>query len=158
MSLSTVSPCPSRLPGPERGFECACPRTTPPGSPLSADDARRPGQIRRIVRASLRRWGLEEEELVGAADIAITELVTNALAHGQGPDFVVRVRVGSWLVIEVIGDGPVTLDGRQPPGGLLAESGRGLDIVRAVAADVRLTAGGRGVRCELTLPKPEGAL
>nr|WP_268247170.1 ATP-binding protein [Streptomyces inusitatus] len=138
----------------ERAFECSYSRTALPGRPLSADDARSPGRIRRIVRALLRKWGLEE--LIDAAELVVTELITNALAHGRGPDVVVRVEVGSRLVIEVIGSGPVTLEGESPPGDL-AESGRGVFLVRAVAADVRLTAGGRGVRCELDLEKPEDA-
>ncbi|MFI2212472.1 ATP-binding protein [Streptomyces sp. NPDC020141] len=154
MPLSTVSPCPPRFIASRRSFECSFSRTTLPGRALSVDDARRPAQIRRIVRASLRGWGLDE--LVDAAELAVTELVTNALTHGRGPSLMVRVEVGSRLVIEVIGSGPVALEGDSPPGGL-AESGRGVFLVRAVAVDVRLSAGGRGVRCELALDETEDA-
>ncbi|MER6917158.1 ATP-binding protein [Streptomyces sp. NPDC000594] len=122
-----------------------------PGSPISADDARRPGQIRRIMRASLRAWGLEG--LAGAAELVTSELVTNAFVHGRGPE--VRLRL-LWTApgvvrVEVSGGEPVVLPSPRTDEGGLAERGRGLALVDACSDRWGLTDDECGVWFELVL-------
>jgi anti-sigma regulatory factor (Ser/Thr protein kinase) len=45
-------------------------------------DATEIGEARRLVRSSLRSWGLGEE--APSLELAVGELVTNALVHGEG--------------------------------------------------------------------------
>ncbi|MFE9659323.1 ATP-binding protein [Streptomyces sp. NPDC005955] len=59
-------------------------RTSLPGGVLTERDGARPRQIRRIVRAQLRHWRLEE--LVEPAQLVVSELVTNAFQHGWGDE------------------------------------------------------------------------
>ncbi|MER5767323.1 ATP-binding protein [Streptomyces sp. NPDC001985] len=127
-------------------------RTTGPGQPLSDKDGRRAGQVRRIVRARLVHSGLGS--FTSLAQLAVTELVTNSFRYGRGHTVGVRM----WwcdpcLRIEV-GDGSaVTLPADRPEADdVLAESGRGLCIVEAIAAHWGLTADRTGVWCVLAKP------
>ncbi|MEV3875230.1 ATP-binding protein [Streptomyces sp. NPDC049906] len=74
-------------------------RASPPGT-LTERDRARPGQVRRIVRAQLRHWGLED--LVEPAQLVVSELVTNAFQHARGDEVGIRLgRSGRTVRIEV---------------------------------------------------------
>lgn len=92
-----------------------------------------PAAARSLVRAVLLRWGLPT--LVDAAVLAISELTTNALLHG-GPPLVIRLRhLAGEIRVEVHDTGaspPPSVPTTVPVG---AESGRGLSIVTALAAE-----------------------
>jgi anti-sigma regulatory factor (Ser/Thr protein kinase) len=89
---------------------------------------RKPAEVRRAreeTRKALFGWGLSEYAEV--AELIVSEYVTNALVHGDGP---VKVRVscdGEYLRIAVHDDGP----GRpvRRPVSARSECGRGLEVV-----------------------------
>jgi anti-sigma regulatory factor (Ser/Thr protein kinase) len=99
-----------------------------------ADDASAPGQARRAVRETLLGWRLPA--LVDVCVLGVSELVTNALRHGLPPfGLLVRRRHGNVRidVNDARPEPPQVLGNTQPDA--LAESGRGLGIVREVADD-----------------------
>jgi anti-sigma regulatory factor (Ser/Thr protein kinase) len=94
---------------------------------------RKPAEVRRAreeTRKALFDWGLGEHAEV--AELIVSEYVTNALTHGEGP---IKVRIsceGGHLSIEVHDDGP----GRpvRRPVTARSESGRGLEVVDGLLA------------------------
>ncbi|MQS35798.1 ATP-binding protein [Streptomyces katsurahamanus] len=126
------------------------PRSSRPGAPIDAQDRRRPGQVRRIVRAYLRLWGLDD--LAEAVELPVSELVTNAFLHGRGSVIEFRMwRDESFVRIEV-GDGTTVTIPKGTPDDPLAESGRGLCLVAAYADRWELTEDGTRVRCAIRIP------
>ena len=88
------------------------------------------GQARRDVRSTFTRWRLVA--IIEDAALAASELVTNAMRHGL-PPIGMRLRRCVGQVRIDVSDArpePVTV-GERPAD--LAESGRGLEIVDAVA-------------------------
>ncbi|MFD8938857.1 ATP-binding protein [Streptomyces sp. NPDC059578] len=84
----------------EGGFAVSYLRTSLPGGVLTERDGARPRQIRRIVRAQLRHWRLEE--LVEPAQLVVSELVTNAFQHGWGDEVGIRLsRTARTVRVEV---------------------------------------------------------
>jgi anti-sigma regulatory factor (Ser/Thr protein kinase) len=99
------------------------------------NDATAPGEARHAVRATLIRWRLPA--LVESCVLTVSELVTNAVRYGLPPlSLVMRRRKGA-VRIEVndARPEPMRAMGRIEPD-KLAESGRGLGIVREVADDL----------------------
>jgi anti-sigma regulatory factor (Ser/Thr protein kinase) len=96
------------------------------------------GRARRAVHALLAAWGLDR--LADEVDVVVSELVTNALLHsGEGPvgaeapvRFDLVVRAGR-LTARVVDASP--LPPRPEEAEDTAESGRGLILVEALAAD-----------------------
>lgn len=94
---------------------------------------REPAEVRRAreeTRKALFDWGLGEHAEV--AELIVSEYVTNALRHGEGP---IKARIscdGGHLSIEVHDDGP----GRpvRRPVTARSESGRGLEVVDGLLA------------------------
>jgi anti-sigma regulatory factor (Ser/Thr protein kinase) len=94
-----------------------------------------PHQARRILDAALAKWGLGH--LADAADLITSELVTNAVMHGAEPAFLTiytdREADDGLLFVEVqdAKDAmPLERDADDD-----AETGRGLQIVDALAAE-----------------------
>lgn len=94
-----------------------------------------PRQARRVLDGVLVEWGLGH--LAEAADLLISELVTNAVLHGTEPAFLAiytdREADGGLLFVEVEDAKPDAPDLRV--GDDDAESGRGLVLVDAIAED-----------------------
>ena len=96
------------------------------------------GRARRAVHALLAAWGLDH--LADEVDVVVSELVTNALLHsGEGPSgaeeavrFDLALRAGR-LTARVVDASP--LPPRPEEAEDTAESGRGLILVEALAAD-----------------------
>ncbi|MFF7602988.1 ATP-binding protein [Streptomyces mirabilis] len=122
------------------------------GHPVPAQDARRVPQMRRLVAARLRLCGLPE--LVEPMKLLTSELVTNALEHGDGPVSLL-LSCSSATVRLTVDDGSRESPRLGAPE-LDAESGRGLWIVESIASEY---GGSWGVSpdctktwCSLTVP------
>lgn len=116
------------------------------GGPESVSSARA------WVRQQLGRWELQAT--VDLAELAVSELVTNALRHAREP-----VEVSALLLDDVVtlavadGESPLPRLRRSSPSD---EGGRGLQLVSSVASrwGARPTADGKVVWCDLPLPRP----
>lgn len=105
-----------------------------------------PRQARRILNEALAEWGLGH--LADSADLIVSELVTNAVVHGQEPAsltlYVDPRADGGLLFVEVEDAGGTT------PVPRVADvddmDGRGLAIVDAVAEDWGCDPAGTGKR------------
>lgn len=107
-------------------------------------------RLRRIVRAGLRHWG--QPDLAASAELLLTELLTNALRHGEGPAVGVRLfLVPTHLVIEV-NDGSPKLPVPRTAA-LDDEDGRGLLLVEAIADAWGVSSDGTTTWCSLPLWK-----
>ncbi|ARQ69283.1 hypothetical protein CAG99_10760 [Streptomyces marincola] len=102
---------------------------------LLADHPGAPSAARRTARLALHEWGLGH--LADDVELCLSELVGNAVQHAKGKRgerfVVVALRCSErWLIVEVSDQDPTppTLPAAQLP---LADSGRGLFIVRALA-------------------------
>lgn len=111
---------------------------------------------RRFTARTLRRWKIEE-----AADTAllvVSELVTNALVHTQGPVQVDLMLRGDRVRVSVSESSP-----RAPAKPVIVDrestGGRGLLLVEAVseAFGTVPVAGGKQVRSEIAVPVRESA-
>ncbi|MEU7028870.1 ATP-binding protein [Streptomyces sp. NPDC046275] len=116
---------------------------------MAPENAAWPHRLRRILRASLTHWQLPD--FVETAELLLTELVTNALRHANGPTVGVRVyREGRLLKIEVNDGCP---HGPEPrPVDPLAEHGRGLDLIEALAHAWGVSQDRTTTWCALLLP------
>ncbi|WP_371551553.1 ATP-binding protein [Streptomyces sp. NBC_00554] len=115
---------------------------------LPADS--RVGQMRRITTAHLQDWDLAE--LSDTATLAVSELVTNAVRHGQGKPVGLRVTSsGHELRIEVT-------DGSQERARLRYsdqgdEGGRGLLLVDALMDRWGVSPDGTVTWCSIAIPE-----
>ncbi|WP_188279054.1 ATP-binding protein [Streptomyces sp. CBMA370] len=127
---------------------------TLPSEPASVAAARR------FVAEVLRGWGLDDTaETADAIRIVVSELATNAVLHtlGRSPEFTVDVRLDRGERLHI---GVTDSDARLPrrlPASVQEDSGRGLVIIRVLAAEaggylsvVPVASGGKTVR--VTLP------
>jgi anti-sigma regulatory factor (Ser/Thr protein kinase) len=99
------------------------------------DNESAPGEARYVVRKALAGWRLPS--LIDSCVLAVSELVTNALKHGLPPVKLLVRRRSDDVRIDVGDARPEPLDDTclSVPDEL-AESGRGLDIIRLVSDDV----------------------
>ncbi|MFC3350094.1 ATP-binding protein [Streptomyces echinoruber] len=126
-----------------------------PGT-LTRADAEWPRRLRRIVRATLHHWErrglLEAGELIETEELLTTELVTNALRHGRGPEIRYRLYLTVTHLVTEVRDGsteaPVLR--HAPP---TAESGRGLFLVDVMAESWGVSEDGTTTWCTLPLTK-----
>lgn len=108
------------------------------------ENAQRPRQTRIIATACLRLWGLPE--LVDAACLALSELVTNAFTHGRGTSVTVRLFLTPTELCFEVCDGSPWVPKRPSPDPL-ASGGRGLSLVDAVVDAWGITQDGSRVWC-----------
>ena len=96
------------------------------------DDYAAPGEAREAVRAAFGRWGLDV--LVDDAELAVSELVTNAFEHGL-PPVLLTLRQGEGRVrIDVTDARPASISAEWPVVSQDSdESGRGRGIIAAVS-------------------------
>jgi anti-sigma regulatory factor (Ser/Thr protein kinase) len=124
---------------------------SPPAAAVSAHFAAEPDAARaarHFVADALRRWG-HAGSLLEDAQLAVSELATNAVVHARTP-FSVAARVqGSGIRLSVRDASAARPTLRD--GGQLAPSGRGLRIVAALASNwgVDVDADGKTVWAEL---------
>ncbi|WP_128378546.1 ATP-binding protein [Streptomyces cavernae] len=126
-------------------------RLDPDSGGLSEADAAWPQRLRRILRASLTHWG--RPDLVETAELLLSELATNALHYGTGPDIGVRFSLqGDHLKIDVNDGSPLRPEPRCA--GPDDESGRGLLLVESLADAWGVS--DDGTTTWFTLPLTEG--
>ncbi|MCX5278093.1 ATP-binding protein [Streptomyces virginiae] len=120
----------------------------------TSDDLRRVRDIRQTVKQRLVRCGLSD--LADDVVLVVSELITNAILHSRGGaevNLLMGLRDGLLLIIVTDGT-PITREARQA--GTAAEHGRGLHIVRAIAAEHcgswGTTSDRTGTWCELPVP------
>ncbi|SFD07873.1 ATP-binding protein [Streptomyces aidingensis] len=110
------------------------------------------GQVRRIVTAQLRYWGVPH--LTDRAALGLTELLANIHRHAGADKHctVELVLLRDRLTVSVHDHDPHLPQVRSPGG--MATSGRGLALVQAVSADwgMRLRADHSGKSVWFTLP------
>ena len=107
---------------------------------------------RHFVRDTLLEWDLER--LVEDAELGVSELVANAVRYAK-TDVLIKVSADTQVTIAVVDRDPVLHRPVHPtPDDLLAESGRGLRIVAAVADDwgIEARTGGKSIWFSLALP------
>ncbi|MCT2591982.1 SpoIIE family protein phosphatase [Streptomyces sp. N2-109] len=112
------------------------------------------GQARRLARRALARWGLEE--LTDAAELLVSEVVTNAVRYAERP-ITLRLLRTDMLRCEVGDDVPQLPRLRQARA--TDEGGRGLYLVNRIASRwgaTRLSTG-KVVWFELALPSGSSA-
>jgi two-component sensor histidine kinase len=112
---------------------------------LPGRDPEHAGHARRQARALLEAWDLSEH--AGLGELVVSELVTNALCHGEGPIWMRLSFARGDLRVEVHDDGagrPV----RKDAGGD-DESGRGLELLDGL---IELHGGQRGVISDQASP------
>ncbi|MGW2892474.1 ATP-binding SpoIIE family protein phosphatase [Streptomyces griseoruber] len=117
---------------------------------LEPEDAA-PRQARQMLRRALDRWGMED--LTDAAELLVSEVVTNAVRYASRP-VSLRVLRTDVLRCEVGDDVPQLPRHRQS--GAMDETGRGLIVVNKLAqrwGATRLSTG-KVVWFELALPAP----
>lgn len=131
------------------GWEVSIASARAAGTAAVTEQARQwPGRLRRIARAHLNLWLLPT--LADDVTLLLSELVTNALLHGRSESVDVRIsRTGRRLLVEVTGD--AFRPPRPEPAEPLAESGRGLFLVEAVADEWGVSESGARTWCALTI-------
>ena len=104
---------------------------------------------RSLIRRPLRQWGLTE--VIPAAELVVSELVTNAVRYAQSKISLRLVLEGA-LFCEVLDDSAALPRLRQATED--DERGRGLQVVSQIAQrwGTRRTGTGKVVWCELPLP------
>jgi anti-sigma regulatory factor (Ser/Thr protein kinase) len=95
------------------------------------------GAARHFARQVAASWGCDSTEL----SLVVSELATNACVHARSPFTVSLNRQGSQVVVEVTDEDPApALVGPRSNG----SSGRGLQIVAAIAHDWGVSDSDRG--------------
>ncbi|NAZ88069.1 ATP-binding protein, partial [Kineococcus indalonis] len=109
------------------------PTTSPAGAPLVLDPvADAVARARRHVRRALREADAAESST--SAELAVSELVTNAVLHARTPLTVaVRAAPAGRVRVEVADASPVPLRVRRL--GAAATTGRGLRVVEALSSE-----------------------
>ncbi|MBC7268815.1 MAG: ATP-binding protein [Streptomyces sp.] len=121
---------------------------------ITEADARWPGRLRRIARATLLHWQRQgllaaAERLLTTEELLTTELVTNALRHGSGPEIDYRLHLTGTHVVTVVRDGsPESPVLRQAS--LDDEHGRGLFLVDSMADAWGVSPDGTAIWCALS--------
>ncbi|MFR0358895.1 ATP-binding protein [Streptomyces sediminimaris] len=117
-----------------------------------ARDRRSVAAARRLARGALHYWGLADWDRADDLSLCVSELATNALAHGVPPGrgFLLRVRYdGDLLRVELHDSGP----GEPRVPDAADEAGRGLLLVAALSDKwgVQPRRPGKAVWCEWDL-------
>ncbi|MFI1964619.1 ATP-binding protein [Streptomyces pathocidini] len=124
-----------------------------------ASEEREVSLARRKVVDKVRAWGVPlNDDTADAIRLVASELITNAVIHGEGPVTVALYHRPGRLVIDVLDDDPAA------PQASCAqsddESGRGLALVELLASRCAWEPAGQGKRvwAEITLPKAAPAI
>ncbi|HTD38416.1 MAG TPA: SpoIIE family protein phosphatase [Candidatus Limnocylindrales bacterium] len=126
---------------------------------FSSEDGRTGAKIRQEIGELIARWTGDENARF-ASELAFGELIANAVRHAPGPVRALATTEGdgvAHLVIEDSGTGFAASENELPDP--LAETGRGLSLVRAVADVIRIDRTSRGsTRVTVTFRPAVGTL
>ncbi|WP_328561353.1 ATP-binding protein [Streptomyces coelicoflavus] len=122
------------------------PASAPGG--ITERDALWPGRLRRVVRAALHRW--KRPDLVTPEELLTTELVTNALRHGQTAEIRYRLYLTAADLVTEVRDGSANLAVLRHAAPH-EEAGRGLFLVHAMADAWGVSSDGATTWCTLSL-------
>jgi anti-sigma regulatory factor (Ser/Thr protein kinase) len=111
-------------------------------------------QARVLTRETLHRWGVTDPADTDDVVLIVDELVTNAVMHGDGPVRLLLRLDGCRLVGEV-GDESAGVP-RVCESGMDAETGRGLWLVAALAAEFGVRPEAKGKTLWFTRPLAPG--
>jgi anti-sigma regulatory factor (Ser/Thr protein kinase) len=119
---------------------------------------RAPRAARAFVAETLTAWNVQADE-VEAAQLVVSELVTNAVLHAaDSPTISVDLRLTDGAVRVLVSDGDLgELDRRPHPDPRTSETGRGVWLVEAFAERWGTEMHGRDgktVWCELSIESP----
>jgi anti-sigma regulatory factor (Ser/Thr protein kinase) len=89
------------------------------------------GRARRLVSTSLQDWGLERH--IAPLELAVSELVTNAVVHGEGEIEVRLVAEDDELRLEVADGGGCSTPPRPVRSGSEVPGGWGLRLVEEIS-------------------------
>ncbi|MFI1825114.1 ATP-binding protein [Streptomyces sp. NPDC020412] len=133
-------PITAKCPGstPVAGFDMQLKRSTKAGEPLSDEDRLWPGLMRHAARAHASLWRLDH--LADTVDLLVSELVTNALQHGEGAVDVRLARSDGRLYFEAGSASPCVP--RVRDASPYDENGRGMFLVTLLADEWGVTPGG----------------
>ncbi|MFI1012629.1 ATP-binding protein [Streptomyces sp. NPDC020965] len=120
------------------------------GRSFSTIDGRWVGHLRRVCYAKLRFWELAD--LVDSAQLLVSELVTNALKHGDGQRVTCRILVTGGMIAIEVDDGSPGSRADVSVAGPDDESGRGMFIVAAYATEWGVSRDGTKTWCTLAVP------
>lgn len=95
------------------------------------------GRLRRRIVSVVRRYGAPRSDF-GGAELICGELIANAVRHAPGHITVSLDWNDDAPVVTVADDGPGFPIARTLPADVLAETGRGLFIVRSLARKIEL--------------------
>jgi len=111
-------------------------------------------RARSLIRRPLRQWGLTD--LIPVAELAVSELVTNAVRYAQSK-IGLRLILEGGLFCEILDDSAALPRLRHAADD--DERGRGLQVVSQIAQrwGTRRTSSGKVVWCELALPSSHSA-
>ncbi|WP_179500099.1 ATP-binding protein [Streptomyces sp. WZ.A104] len=123
---------------------------TQPGAPPVPGDALKVGNMRRVGRALLHQWGCSR--LGPTAEVLISELMTNALVHGCGTRVKFTMSLTESTVRIEVDDGSSAGSPRLVHPRPHQESGRGLFLVEALAAEWGVVPETSTTWCTLALP------
>lgn len=112
-------------------------------------DASSVGAARRLIRGELARLG--DPDLLDAASLLVSELVTNAIVHGR-TDVALHAEIdGSFFRAEITDGNPTLPVARRPAA--LAGTGRGFQLIEGIATrwGVLKSPGGKTIWFELAI-------
>ncbi|MGW2840595.1 ATP-binding protein [Streptomyces sp. NPDC001493] len=119
---------------------------------FDADPARLQG-LRRVARSLLESRDASQE-CVDSVLLIVSELITNAIIHGQGPVCMrLTLMGGDHLFIEAAGENPVHAQVLTPPHS--SESGRGLLLVESLSDLWGISADGMTTWATFRLPSAQ---
>lgn len=117
---------------------------------ISSADAGSPRRARRWLAWVLEVAGVPQQ-VIEACVLAVSEMVTNAVVHGDSPRILVSVEVlDAGVRLAVHDDAPFVTAIRTTHG--LPEHGRGLLIVDALATDLDITTDEHGTTVTALIP------
>ncbi|MFG2489878.1 ATP-binding protein [Streptomyces caniferus] len=119
-----------------------------------AGEEREVSFARRTVVDKVRAWGVPlDDETADAIRLVASELISNAVVHGEGPVTVALYHQPGRLVIDILDDNPMAPQTSYAQAD--DESGRGLALVELLASRCAWEPAGQGKRvwAEIALPR-----